>query len=383
MAKTLKILHFTTHDEECGIAKYQEQFLQAMVKAKGVQNTIFPYSPNRTKIMSKEEFAPVLAEFAHLVKDYDILHIQHEFSFYSKDELQEIVSEAKRQGKKVIVTVHTSLHAGIPKIQLKQLARRGVRHMVGTRRLKNYLLNVHVEPLKKADLVLAHNSVTADSLASYGVSKSRIRKITMPVPQIDFSLKSTEVTKRLKRQKGDVIYCTVGFLSATKGIKDAVKALSELPANYKLAMIGGKHPSGANDVFCDEVEGLVKQLGLSDRAYISGYVKADERLNAMIRECDICVYPFDQAYYAGVTSASLNNSLANFKPAITYPTEPIKEMNTEMPAVITCQGFDYRYLVKELETINAAKQGAVAKAYAEAFAYDKQATLLISIYKSL
>jgi glycosyltransferase involved in cell wall biosynthesis len=384
MAKRLRVLHITTHDEECGIGKYQEQFLEAMGPIPAIENSIFEYSPNRTKKMSKEEFAPVLKQFSEQLKSCDILHIQHEFSFYSKDELDEIVSEAKRQSKKIIITVHTSLHAGMPKLDVKKLlSSSGLRHAVGTKRLKNYLINVHVEPMKKADLVLVHNSVTADSLIKYGVQKASIFKITMPVPVLDFKLRTSDITKHLDRQPGDIIFCTVGFLSENKGMRDALEALGHLPSNYKLAMIGGAHPLGVNDAFYEEMKELVRQRGLEKRVYITGYIKEDDRLNALIRECDVCVYPFDKNYYSGVTSASLNNSLANYKPAITYPTKPILEMNAEMPAVISCNDFNPTELVRELKRIDIKKQSSIAEKYAHAFSYDKQAARLGNIYRQL
>jgi glycosyltransferase involved in cell wall biosynthesis len=382
MVKTIRILHITTHDEECGIGKYQEQFLKSMQSIVGIENTIFEYSPNRTKVMSATEFEPVLKQFSEQIKSYDIVHVQHEFSFYSKDELDKFVTEAKRQGKKVIITVHTSLHAGIPKLDLrKMISSNGVRHIVGTKRLKDYLINVHVAPMKKADLILVHNSVTANSLSKYGVNRDRILKITMPVPQLNFKLKTTEITQYLHKQPGDILFCTVGFLSENKGMKDAIEALLKLPTNFKLALIGGAHPSGANDAFCDELKTLIRQRGLEKRAYITGYIKDDDKLNALIRECDVCVYPFNQSYYAGVTSASLNNSLANYKPAITYPTKPILEMNAEMPAVVTTQSFTYSDLAYELQRLDIEQQTAIATKYAHAFAYDKQALELVGIYK--
>ncbi len=383
MTKTVKVLHITTHNEECGIAKYQEQFLECLRKIHGTEHAVFEYSPNRTKVMSAAEFDPVLKQFSEQMRDYDILHVQHEFSFYSKDELDKIVNEAKRLGKKVIITVHTSLHAGIPKHGYKKLAKAHVRQFLGSVKLKRYLLNVHVLPMKKADLILVHNSVTEGSLVKYGVPKHIIQRITMPVPTIDFKIKTAEITQKLHKQKGDIVYCTVGFLSENKGMRDAIQALTKLPDNYKLAMIGGAHPSGANDAFCKEMQQLIAELGLEKRAYISGYVKEDDRLNALIRECEICVYPFDKKYYAGVTSASLNNSLANFVPAITFPTKPILEMNQEMSAVITCDDFTYTDLVKEIRAIDLPKQTAIAKKYAEKFAYQKQAQKIAVIYQDL
>jgi glycosyltransferase involved in cell wall biosynthesis len=384
MTKAIKILHITTHDEECGIGKYQQQFLRSMEQINTVENTIFEFSPNRTKLMSDDEFEPVFKQFCHQMNSHDILHIQHEFSFYAKDELEKYITEAKSQGKKVIITIHTSLNSGMPKLDVKELiSTNGPRHLIGTRRLKSRAVKVHVAPIRKADLVLVHNSVTAQSLKKYGIRAAKVLKITMPVPELDFKLRSTDVSRHLRKQPDDILICTVGFLSENKGMRDSIQALRLLPPNYKLAMIGGAHPSGANDAFCNEMEGLVVDLGLEERVYITGYVKRDELLNAMIRECDICIYPFHQPYYSGVTSASLNNSLANYKPAVTYPTKPILEMNAEMPAVITCKSFEYSELAKELQKLDIKKQSEIATKYARAFSYSNQAQKVASIYTNL
>jgi glycosyltransferase involved in cell wall biosynthesis len=224
MPEIIKVLHVTTHDEECGIAKYQEQFLVGMKPLKTIVNKVFPYSPNKTKVMTQEELAPVLKEFAEQVAAYDIVHFQHEFSFYSGDELDEMVSEAKHQGKKVLITVHTTLDAGFPTFNLKDLRR--IRTLLGKKQLSSRLTKTHVVPMRKADVVFVHNGVVEQSLIKRGVSKRKIQKVTMPVPVVPFDLKSTDITKHLNKTTGDVIYCTVGFLSETKGMKHAVRALT-------------------------------------------------------------------------------------------------------------------------------------------------------------
>lgn len=373
----------TTHDEECGIAKYQEQFLVSMKSDQNVANEVFSYSPNVMKKMTPERFKKVFDEFSKQLDSFDIVHIQHEFSFYAHNELQQFINEARRQSKKVVVTVHTSLNAGIPDNNLQKLLKDGPRHYVGTRRLIKHQIKVHAAPLRKANLILVHNSVTKESLIKYGVREEKILKIIMPVPQLNFAEKTTSIASNLSKKDCDIIFCTVGFLSETKGIRDAVKALQELPDNYKLAMIGGAHPSGANDAFCNEIKGIIEEQGLKPRAYMTGYIKDDNKLNALIRECDICIYPFNEKYYAGVSSASLNNSLANYKPAIAYPTEPILEMNEIMPAVVTCKAFDYRELAQEIKNLDIEKQTAVSRQYAETFSYSKEAAKLVSVYSRL
>lgn len=383
MPETVRILHLTTHDEECGIAKYQEQYLRGMRDVKDIENVIFEYSPNQTKIMTSEEFAPVLKQFSKQLKAFDILHVQHEFSFYKHDELDKFVSEAAKQGKKIIMTVHTSPDAGLPKLGPGGFGPRSILHGLRAKRLERRFNMTHLRPMRKADLLIVHNGVTLKGLVKRGINRDKIIKITMPIPKVSFDLRTTEISDHLDKKDGDVIYCTVGFLSENKGMKHAVQALAFLPDNYKLAIIGGGHPSGENDKFYDKLCDTIRDLNLKSRAYITGYVKDDERLNALIRECDICVYPYNKEYYNGVTSAALNNSIANYKPAIAYPTDSIIEMNEEQDVVKLCDSFNYYELAREILGVDIKKQQELSKKYAEAFGYGKEAAKFSDIYRQL
>lgn len=383
MPKTIKVLHFTTHDEECGIAKYQEQYLGGMQGVDDIENVVFGHSPNQTKVMSSEEFAPVLKQFSEQMKSFDILHIQHELSFYKHDELDKIVSAAARLRKKIIITVHTSPDAGLPDNRLGGVGPRSILHFLRKKRAKQRFARIHMRAMKKADQLIVHNTVTLKSLVKHGVKKDRITNIIMPIPKLSFDKQTTEISQHLNKKSGDIIYCTVGFLSENKGMKQAVKALAFLPDNYKLAIIGGGHPSGANDEFYDELCDDIRDLSVKDRVYITGYVKEDEQLNALIRECDICVYPYDKKYYAGVTSAALNNSIANYKPTLAYPTKSILEMNEEQPVVALCDSFNYYELAREIMRIDLKKQAELSKKYAEAFSYDKETVKFVDIYRQL
>jgi glycosyltransferase involved in cell wall biosynthesis len=379
----IRILHLTTHNEECGIAKYQEQYLRGMKDMEDIENVVFEYSPNQTKNMTSREFAPVLKQFAKQLKSFDILHIQHEFSFYKHDELDGFVSEALKQRKKTLMTIHTSPDAGLPKTTAGGFGPRSVLHRLRAKRAKQHFDHVHLKAMRRVDQIIVHNTVTLRSLVKHGVREDRITRITMPVPALSFDLKTTEIKDNLDKKNDDVIYCTVGFLSKNKGMMQAVKALTFLPDNYKLAIIGGAHPSGENNKFYDNLCDLIQKLDLKSRVYITGYVKEDEKLNALIRECDICVYPYDKIYYAGVTSAALNNAIANYKPVIAYPTQSIIDMNEEQPVVKLCDSFNYYELAREVSRIDITEQTELSKKYAAKYGYSTEAPKFLKIYQQL
>ncbi|AKM80568.1 TPA: hypothetical protein DDX46_00435 [Candidatus Saccharibacteria bacterium] len=379
----VKILHYSTHNEDCGIGKYQEQFLAAMNEAasKDVENQFFKYSPNQTKIMSFEQFTPVLNELKGTLRNFDLLHVQHELSFYKHDELSRIVNGAHEIGKRVIITVHTAPDAQYKTPFREGYGPRSIVKFIREKRAAEEFKKVHLEPISSADLVLVHNTTTRDNLVKHGINKANIQLITLPVPSLSFDESSNEIKSALNFTKGDVIIASVGFVSKTKGVKQAVKALKYLPENYKLAIIGGVHPSGGGEDYLDEVTDLIIELDLKQRVYITGFVEEDKTLNALIRECDVCIYPYDRKYYSFVSSAALNNALANHKPAIVYPTPPFIEMNGSGTVAITKSANYYelaRYILAADYTILAQR----SKEYAKEFNYLDEATKLVTIYQS-
>ena len=318
-----------------------------------------------------------------MLLDYNVLHIQHELSFFKHNELTDIIMLAKSAGKKVIVTVHTA-----------PAAQYVVPHIggLGPRSLKNYAKQVisskrfvqrYVTPLKEADLIIVHNKVTKHNLASYGVSEESIEVIKIPVPHVDFDKSTNEIRTNLNHQKGDVIFCSVGFISRMKGVSEAIKALMYLPDNFKLAIIGGVHPDGGDESLYNELTDLIFKLDLVKRVYITGYIEEDENLNSLIRECDVCVYPYDKNYYSYVSSAAINNAIGNHKPVIAYPTRSFIEINSEQPVVTFTKSSNYYELAREIRNIELSGAEKLSTDYAGRHAYNSEAANFINIYRKL
>ncbi len=383
MSNIITVLHLTTHDEICGIAKYQEQFIQSMKHEKDIENIIFDFSPNQTRFMTKQQYKPVVKHFKSMLKNSDILHIQHELAFYKHRELSTMIGLANSLNKPVIVTIHTALDVEYQKVKLSgYLPKYFVSYLRQLKQQKNFE-NVHLNPLKKADLIIVHNKITKDSLIAHGFEPEKIQIINMPIPKIDFSQKSTKIKKTMNIQQNDILICTVGFVSKTKGVDQAIKALRLLPKNYKLVIIGGIHPDSRDNSFFDSITDYIVDNNLEDRVYITGYIEDDNELNSMIRESDICVYPYDSNYYSYVSSAALNNALANHKAVIAYPTPTFYEINNEKEAIKICQTPNYYELAKEIKNLDINKYSLLAKEYANKYAYDKEATKFADIYRQV
>lgn len=264
-SKQIKVLHITTHDEDCGIAKYQQNYIDSFTKLyPETENYIFEYSPNKTKTMNDTQFNEALRLFKEQMASYDILHIQHEFGFFHHNELEQYVKIAKQMHRKVIFTVHTSPDVVIITPKLGGIGPRSLyKHLRDLRHTKK-LVKRHLEPIKLADKVLAHNELTIKSLKDFGVSENKIVRIKHPVPNLISNLSSDEIKSNLDYKKEDVIYACVGFMHKHKGLFEAVKALNFLPPNYKLALIGGVHPfSDSADIY-NKITDLIVKYKLKD-----------------------------------------------------------------------------------------------------------------------
>lgn len=382
--KTIRVLHFSSHDENCGVGKYQENYLVGMAQQPGIYNQFFEISPYQTRLMGPAELQGVLDRLARELKDYDALHIQHEFGLFSNAEFRKIVETAKAVHKKVLVTVHTSPDLAEEKPHLRGFGPRSVLAYLRGSRNHDIFIRNHIEPFRRADMLLVHNDFTRDALVKHGVPAKRICKLIHPVYQRPQKQTSTLITKQLRTSPKDVIYCAPGFIYRIKGVEAAIKALKYMPPNYKLAIIGGVHPTSNEIEIYDKLCDLIDRLDLKNRVYITGFVEDDDTMDAMIRECDACVYPYDRVYYAHVSSGALNLSFGNGMPAVAYPTESFKEVAAIADgALILCETFGYYELARELKRINLPKQRELSKAYAKKMAWPKMAKELVKIYEAV
>ena len=384
----MNILHISTHNESCGIGKYQEMYLDAMHNVdKYVKNIFFPYSPNFMSKMNDTDFSSVLNELDEYLEKTDVVHVQHEFSFYGDGQLEKIVNRIKASGKPLVSTIHTNLP--YEKLEMSRLSPKWPLLKFRTI-VRNKRLVKKVQPLDASNLVIVHNSFTKMGLVGIGYNARNIIVKPIPVPKVLLSVYSSnktavdEIYTKIDKKPGDIIIATVGYINEVKGILSAVKALALLPKNYKLLVLGGIHPRAENDVFLDEVGDFILKNGLIKRVYITGVIESDDELNALVRSADIVVYPYGRLYMS--SSAALNNGFANHKPIIATRTKAFNEIMNEKEYIKFTQSFSYYDLARLIASLSASDINSMSKLseeYAIKFSYPNLAKELIRHYKSL
>lgn len=378
----VRVLHFTPHDELCGIAKYQERSLRALAAFPGLRNEVFRWSPYQTRDMDARAFASVIAELRTALADHDVLHLQHEFELFADDQFAQIARSVLAEKKRLVVTVHTSPSTRFHPLKLNKIGPRSILALARDSRDQRRFLKHHGQGFQIADALITHNAFISEGLRQLGAAPPRIHQLPHPVPTVSRDRTSTTIRDRLGAQRGDTVVAIVGFIHRYKGILDAVQTLRLLPSTYKLAIIGGVHPLNREHGFLDELTQLIARLDLVDRVHITGSVDDDEEMNALIRECDVCVFPYDQVYYANASSDTLSLALANHMPVIAYPTAAFTAVSRSTDAVILCATFSNDDLARELLRIDVRLQWERTAAYASATSWSIQAGALAQLYSA-
>lgn len=133
--------------------------------------------------------------------------------------------------------------------------------------------------LSKADIVLSTSRVMAEEAKKYTDKKIEITPFG-----VDISL--FKPNPSLKRENNKLIIGSIKALEKQYGLEDLIKAFGLLYKNYKNIYL----ELGGEGTLKEELQELVKELGLEDRVKFLGYLSEIEVVNAFNR-FHIAVFP--------------------------------------------------------------------------------------------
>ncbi len=305
--KKIKLLVVSSYERPCGIAQYVEHLEIALRNIPDLEVTIasLPVDILRSDdLLARRKSKVIIDKICRQCREADVVSIQFEHGLFGKSpftifrRLKKIIKASKR----VIVTHHTGMAIKMnvrPSLSsLKLLVRNFKRNYVITRLLKlgNKRNNVyHIVPTfdDKANMVL------------YGQTKEN-HIFVRPLSFITEQAKNTYKTADIKEQRvkyfgsdmeGQKLIGVFGFLGATKGIETAINALSCLPENYQLAIVGGLHPESVTPYkleqnYITKLTTLIKeQKDIMNRVHFVGSVNNDE-FNKLMNMCDMVAMPY-------------------------------------------------------------------------------------------
>ena len=187
-----------------------------------------------------------------------------------------------------------------------------------------------------SDAVIVTNAEDFARLSVYSFIRSLslipIGSNINPEPPADYDREAWRAHWGVKPD--DLLLSYFGFLNESKGAETLVRALSRLvrgydaqsTSNLQLMMVGGKVGSSdpTNVAYLKRVEGLIAELGLTDKVLWTGYTPQSE-VSANLLASDICVLPYRDG--ASFRRGSFMAALAHGLPIVsTRPRVDVPEL---------------------------------------------------------
>jgi glycosyltransferase involved in cell wall biosynthesis len=386
----LRVLHYTTWKTACGIAGYTESLINSLT-AQGVSNTVRVIDRQGLHYMSCEEKRQEMDELCRQARDYDVVHVQHEFGFFNPPfdvwganrNFFRALRQLVRQETPTVITFHTE-----PCFPTEPLGLRAfLRHLLNGR------VPWHGWTFRRAirgrtDLVrvIVHNRSTRAAFINVGVPAEIITVLPIGFPEVrsaQCALSSTSAKKRLGFPSDCTLLSLFGFVSRYKGHEVAAKALQNLPPNFCLAVVGGAHPEGKETT----INTLLRIRKNMDprRLVVTGYVTPAE-LDLYHAATDICLAPYIDDTLS--SSVAITWAMTSGKPVIASNIRAFREINASAECLLMVTPnaeMELAWLIERLASSPALQARLVANAqrYAREHSWPETALRTAALYEDL
>jgi len=377
-----------------------------------VECEVFPLDVNAFRYAPAADFRGELDRFVRSTANFDLIHIQHEYSLFAGsgglvDSLQhfgQLLSGLRSISRPVVVTFHTEpafaswLPAALPDtaaqanpiVGLIQWYR-GKTHFRRNLATLTKLWQKGIAPHFGADpgcfRAIVHTPRTRLQMIQAGFAPQNVSAIPLGHALRDPSFFRTpreEAKARLGLEPDSVLLTIFGFVAAYKGYRLAVDALQRLPANYHLAIVGGPNPANPLDTTLDSILQTWQDQD-PRRLMITGFASR-EMMDLYYAATDICLAPFLPENRTG--SASLTWALTSGRPTIATNIPVFSEIQQEADCLLLSTpnaafelAWNIQRLAGDTEMQNRLAQNALQ--FAERHSWPRVTEMLRGLYSEL
>jgi glycosyltransferase involved in cell wall biosynthesis len=383
----LRALHFTTWKAACGIAGYAGSLVEALT-GQGVANEVRPIDRVAMRNMAAVEWRAELEALCRQARDFDVCHIQHEFSFFttksslrdSNQNFQGTVEQLGKQGTPTVLTLHTEPSFLKLPVGIREHIRLALRLRLNSHA---WALGKVVRARPQLYRLIVHTRKSRAMFVDSGVPPEVIQVVPIGLDQRrsdHCTIDSAEAKRRLGLPPDCVLLTLFGFVGRYKGHEIAVRALKELPDKYHLAVVGGPHPEGRERT----VNKILRLWKGQDpaRMRITGYVP-QEVLDLYHAATDICLAPYIDDKLS--SSAAITWALTSGKPIIASTIRAFREINEWVPCMLPvtpkCE-MELAWQIQRLAADPAQQRQLVENAlrYAREHSWEEIAKRVVRIY---
>jgi len=359
----LKVLHIATGGKICGIATYTSNLIKHFDNSADHGFFELPSKADLADLTQQD----IWHEYKKIIKgakDYDVIHIQNEFGLFcghyglcfGAEMYYKILLGLKKLKKKVFTTFHSEpsfLYKPSPDLDLNKC-----------HKYWKKIALLHRAPTGTKAIV--HKAATSNSFKGMGFKN---------ICTIVHGVLERTLPKNYKHKEVEdpVVLGIFGFVSPYKGHEFALSILDLLPSNYKLFIIGGRHPNSEGEEL-GQILIKANELGLSKRVTITGWCTPEEA-DKYQNYCDICLVPYQVKDLSA--SGAITWNLTSGKPVVASNIPSFKELNESCPngdAMFLCHPTDraeWVWAIKKILTQPKVKHSLInnARQYCKDFSW--------------
>ncbi len=373
----MKIAMLTSVGGGCGIAAYTAALVDGLRTLPDTEVVVVPISVGRQPIQHYVTQAELLN-----AADIDIVHIQHEHSFWGGImprasafwEMRYLIK------KPVVLTAHTTY--SLEHMLRVETEKRIHKLLVKKLLLRNtaYRQSVDTAPFVSA-WTIVHTTAAREELMQRGVNGSYISVVPTGVPPALPSLDGGTAFRKKYNLEGCRIVTLFGYMAPNKGYELTFKILPELPSDVKVVIAGGPRTSDM-EPYAADIKRQSEEPSIKGRVVITGFLPDSDVPDAMAAS-DLVLTPHTEA----TGSYSVMLPITHGRPILASTMDCFKEIYDRSGCLALFKAGDAAEYSKAVNRLlDSPEERAVlaqkAQKYADRFAWPRVASAMRRIYES-
>ena len=370
----MKIAMLTTVGQRCGIAAYSAQLVASLRALPDTDVEIVPIAVGEQPASHYEEQARALN-----APDVDVVHIQHEFSFWGfptpgRSRFAELRRLIERP---VVLTAHTTLALSA---MLPTAGKRKPWRWLRKKRLlanRDYRRSVEFATFD-ADAIIVHTEAAQKEFAGRGLKEERLFVVPMGVPD---PLPPSGDFRERYALRGNRVLTLFGYITSNKGYELVLEILATLPRDVVFVIAGGARLP-PEQKYVDHLRRRIALLRGRNRVIVTGYLP-DEGVADAMQATDIALVPHTQA----TNSYSVTLPLSHGRATLASDLACFREMAARGDCLELFRSGDKRDLRRKLVALlddppRREQLAANASRYSERFRWNHVAAATREVYRA-
>ena len=374
----MNIAMLTTAGERCGIASYSAALVASL---RTLPDTDVRVIPIATGEQPRSHYEAQAAQLNAV--EVDLVHIQHEFSFWGFPMPGRSTFAEFRQliRRPVVLTAHTTLplRAIFPTAR----ERNPWRWLKKKRLVSNRAYRESVEVMTfDNEATIVHTDAAHEEFVRRGVDPERLFVVPMGIPAPVPSPSEGEAFRDRYGLHGKRLLTLFGYITPNKGYELVAEVLSTLPADVMFVIAGGARRP-LEEQYVDYLRRYLRDRGVENRVVITGYL-ADEAVAGAMQAADIAVVPHTQA----TNSYSVTLPVSHGRPVLASDLACFREMAERGDCVALFRSGDQNDFRRNLVALLADSErrrelSANALRYTERFSWPNVAAMTRNLYQTV